>query len=78
MRMAVTGKRPINLSIDAALVDEARKYGLRLSPIAEEAIRAAVRTEAALRWREESRDALEAYNKWIEKHGVFADGIRGW
>jgi uncharacterized protein (DUF433 family) len=28
------------------------------------------------KWREENREAIEAYNKYVEKHGAFADDVR--
>jgi len=28
------------------------------------------------RWREENREAIAAYNEYVEEHGVFSDGVR--
>lgn len=28
------------------------------------------------KWRQENRDAIAAYNEYIEKHGMFSDGVR--
>jgi antitoxin CcdA len=49
---------------------EARALGLDPDAIAAEAIQGAIRAEKARRWQEENREALEAQNAWIEKHGL--------
>jgi antitoxin CcdA len=28
------------------------------------------------RWREENRDAIAAYNDYVDEHGAFSDGVR--
>jgi uncharacterized protein (DUF433 family) len=28
------------------------------------------------KWRDENREAIEAYNEYVEKHGVFSDDLR--
>ena len=30
----------------------------------------------ANKWRESNREAIAAYNEYIEKHGAFSDGMR--
>ena len=32
-----------------------------------------LREARARRWQEENREAIEAYNRFIEKHGLFND-----
>ena len=71
-------RKAVNLSIDAALVDQARALDLKLSGIAERAIREAVRAEAAKRWQEDHAAALDQYNKLVEQRGIFSDRIPGW
>jgi post-segregation antitoxin (ccd killing protein) len=34
------------------------------------------RQQAARQWYEESKAAVDAYNKMIEKHGLFSDDVR--
>jgi antitoxin CcdA len=29
------------------------------------------------KWREENRDAIQAYNEHVEKHGTLSDDVRG-
>lgn len=77
MSVAVS-KRPTNLSIDAALLDEARKLGINLSRSGEAGIRASVKAENERRWLEVNLPALEAWNHWVAENGLPGEGIRAW
>jgi antitoxin CcdA len=74
MRMGT--KKAVNLSVDAALVSEARELGLNLS--AELETRLAERVKAArwARWQEENREAIEANNRQLSEDGLWSDGLR--
>jgi antitoxin CcdA len=63
-------RRATSMTLDAALLDEARALGVNLSRAAEEGILAQVRTARAKRWKEENADAIADYNKWVEENGV--------
>lgn len=63
-------RKAANLSMDAALVDEARRYGVNLSRAAEDGLRAAVSAAKAEEWRRENRAALESANAWAEANGL--------
>jgi len=63
-------RKATNLSLDRALLDEARELGVNLSRSAEEGVRAAVKAEKERVWKEENRDKLEAINKWVEENGL--------
>jgi antitoxin CcdA len=60
----------VNLSIEAAIISEARDLGVNMSRIAETAIAEAARLERNRRWREENREMLEAYAREIEREGL--------
>lgn len=60
----------VNLSIEAAVIREARELELNMSRVAEAAIAEAARLERNRRWREENREALEAYAREIERDGL--------
>ena len=68
-------KRPVNLSVDADLVADAKSLGFNLSQIFENALQDVVREERKRRWQEENREAIEAYNDRIEKHGTFGERL---
>ncbi|MDA3949496.1 MAG: type II toxin-antitoxin system CcdA family antitoxin [Spirochaeta sp.] len=74
--MTTHTKSRTNVSIESALLEEARSRGIKLSPLLEEAIREKVRQEQADQWREENRKAIQAYNREVREHGSFSDGLR--
>jgi antitoxin CcdA len=74
--MKLHTKQRTNVSIDKKLLEEAREKNLKLSPILEEALRRRLKEERAARWLEENRAAIDAYNKEVDEHGVFSDGVR--
>lgn len=63
-------RRATSMTLDAALLDEARALGVNLSRAAEEGILVQVRAERARRWKEDNADAIADYNRWIEENGV--------
>lgn len=68
--MPASARRASNLSIDAALLDEAKELKLNISRAAEAGIAQAVADEKARRWLEENADAVNGYNDWIAKNGL--------
>ena len=63
-------RKATNLSIDQNLVAEAKALDLNVSRLAEEGIAAAVREEKNRRWKEENREAMEAWNEWVRENGL--------
>jgi antitoxin CcdA len=72
MRMAAVTKvrRPTNVSLDAALVEEARALGVNISLASARGLEQAVKEARGKRWLEESRAALDSYNEWVEANGL--------
>ena len=71
-----TRKKATNLSVDERLLERAKRAGLNLSQVFEAGLAEAIRRREAEQWLERNREALEAYNEHVEKHGVFSDGTR--
>lgn len=69
-------RRPTNVSLPASLVDEARSLGINLSRACEMGVEAALKTERERRWKAENADAITAYNKWVEEHGIPLEEFR--
>ncbi|RYE48294.1 MAG: post-segregation antitoxin CcdA [Hyphomicrobiales bacterium] len=63
-------RRAANLSIDGALMDEAKAMKINLSRAAEVGIARAVAAEKARRWSEENADVVRGTNEYIAKHGL--------
>ncbi|HEY4891176.1 MAG TPA: type II toxin-antitoxin system CcdA family antitoxin, partial [Reyranella sp.] len=54
----------------------AREAGVNPSATLERALTEELAEAKRKKWRQENRDAITAYNKYVEKHGVFSDGVR--
>lgn len=63
-------KRATNLTVDPALLDEARGLGINLSATFEASLREAVRARKAAQWLEDNRAALQSSNDWVKEHGL--------
>jgi len=70
MAPRTAAKKPTNLTLDPALLTEARAYGVNLSQAAEAGLRHAVNEAKAAAWKEENEAALKASNRWVETHGL--------
>lgn len=69
-------KKAVNLSIDAALLREARERDINLSATLERALSDALRQQRCERWLAENRPGIAAYNELVDAHGAFADTLR--
>jgi antitoxin CcdA len=66
-------KSRVNLSVREDLLQEARNLKLNLSRLFEEALAARMRESRVRRWQEDNRAAMEAFGRYIERHGIFGD-----
>lgn len=69
-------KKAANLSVRADLLEEARAYKINLSQTLEAALQVQVKKVKERQWLEENRAAIEAYNRHIERDGLWSDGMR--
>jgi antitoxin CcdA len=71
------GKRTAtNVSLEAALVAEARELGVSISQASNRGLEEAVKTARAERWLSENNAALDSYNDWIEANGLPLENYR--
>lgn len=63
-------KRSTNVSLNSALVDEAKTLGLSVSQACEAGLAVAVKAERERRWIEENADAIQSNHAYVEKHGL--------
>ena len=68
--MSQTLRKPVNLSLDPALMAEARELGVNASRAAEAGLRSAVAAARAEAWRRDNAAALESSNAWVEANGL--------
>lgn len=65
-----SGKKPTNLSLDSALLKEARELGINISRSAEAGIAEAVQWHRQQQWLEDNADALASSNAYVEAQGL--------
>lgn len=75
-RQSSTKKRAVNLSLDSALIEDARSQGINLSQFLEAHLREALRAHREQAWREENREAIRQYNEVVAERGSFGDRFR--
>ena len=74
----------ISTELDAETLKRAQEAGLDLSELLTRAVNRLVpppksdeeRKREAEQWYAENKEAVDAYNEYVEKHGLFSDGIR--
>lgn len=69
-------RKPTNLTIDPALLAEARSFGVNLSQAAEAGLRSAVSRARAEAWRAENSRAIESSNDWVVENGLPLERFR--
>ncbi len=62
--------RPTNVSLDTALVAEAKALGVNISSASARGLKQAVDSARAKLWLEENKDALAASNDHVEANGL--------
>ena len=63
-------RRATNVSLDSALLAEARELGINISQACERGLVETLAEVRAERWLEEDREALESSNAYVRKHGL--------
>lgn len=63
-------QRATNLTIDRALLIEARSYKINISRAAEIGIAQAISAAKSAQWKEENRPALQSSNAYALAHGL--------
>ncbi len=63
-------KKPVNLTLDAELLAEARELKINISAVAEDGVKQAVAKARAEAWKRENAEAIRSSNEWVEKNGL--------
>lgn len=69
--------RAVNLTVNCALVQEAKQFEISLSREIEAHRSDLVKRRKQEIWLAENREAIDSYNAHIERDGVFSDRLRG-
>ncbi|MFU2488867.1 type II toxin-antitoxin system CcdA family antitoxin [Thauera sp. WH-1] len=63
-------RKPTNVTLDEALLVEAKALRINISQAAEAGLALAVAERRAAQWLEENRRALDSSNAYVEQHGL--------
>ncbi len=74
--LAQTPKRSTNVSLNPALLSEAKQLNINLSATLEKALREEVSVRKQALWLAENNAAIDAYNALTEREGLFSDAYR--
>ena len=66
----VSKKRAVNMSIDGATLDLAKKIGMNLSKTVDAFLKDEVKRRYWKQWNERNKDAIAEYNERIAKEGL--------
>ena len=66
----------MSISVRSDLLAAAQEAGIDLSAALEKALVKELAETKRKKWREDNREAIDAYNEHVAKHGVFSDGVR--
>lgn len=69
-------KKAANLSLNSALLAEAKRLNINLSATMEKALEKEVTQRLKAEWLEQNADAISACNELTETHGLFSDSYR--
>ncbi|HET19793.1 MAG TPA: acetoacetyl-CoA synthase [Chromatiales bacterium] len=69
-------KQATNLSINSDLLRQAKELKINVSRAAEERLAELIRAEKERQLREELAESFRIYNEYVEKYGLFSDGMR--
>ena len=63
-------RRAANVTLPESLIQEAKTLGINISQACEKGLAASVGEARAAAWLKENRPALDAWNDYVEKHGI--------
>ena len=69
-------KKPTNVSINSDLLEKARDLNINLSATLELGLAEQLRNAQRAKWLSENKDAIAAYNQFVETNGTFSDSVR--
>lgn len=69
-------KKPTNLSLNSDLLKKCKAMNINLSATLEQALTEQLAKSKAEKWVEENKNAIRAYNEFIEENGCFGDEFR--
>lgn len=69
-------KKATNLSVNSDLLDKAKKMKINLSATFENALTELIKEKQKEQWIQSNKVSIKAYNKHVDKNGVFSKNVR--
>lgn len=69
-------KKATNLSLNSDLLQRCRALNINLSATLEQALNEKLALTSAEKWADENKNAIKAYNDFVEEKGCFGDEYR--
>ena len=66
-------KKPTNLSLNSDLLKKSRAMKINLSATLEQALKEKLLKTQEGKWASDNKNAIRAYNDFIDEHGCFGD-----
>ena len=69
-------KKATNLSLNSDLLKKSRALNINLSATLEQALKDKLKSVEAKKWQQDNKNAIHAYNDFVEENGCFGDEFR--
>ena len=69
-------KKATNLSLNSDLLKKSKALNINLSATLEQALQEKLAHTKSQQWASENKNAIKAYNDFVEEHGCFGDEYR--
>jgi len=69
-------KKATNLSVNSDLLNKIKTMNINLSATLEQALSDKLAKSTSDKWAGENKNAIKAYNAFVEEHGCFSDEFR--
>ena len=69
-------KKATNLSLNSDLLKKTRALNINLSATLEQALKDKLKRLEAKKWVKKNKNAIEAYNNFVDVNGCFSDEFR--
>ncbi len=69
-------KKATNLSVNSDLLKKSKALNINLSATLEQALKEQLALTEAERWKQDNRNAIKAYNEFVDENGCFSDEYR--
>ncbi len=74
--MNVRHKKTVSVTLDPALLQQAREAGINLSAVLTAALQQEISASGAERWKQENRAGLQELNRITDEQGLLSDDYR--